>query len=187
MGGSIPADILANVSPNPIRGIIWFNAVPYGDDPSLIPLIFPPELGTFSFITTIASPDASESIQARIDLCKRFVAPRRLSDMPRGVLHSWVGATNYLPNECIPLIGKKVQDSTKLREACANGLPVCAIDGDEDQIFHGVQVREKLAPLFRDMEVHTLKGVGHMAFWEDTEACEEILINFVDRVVRSGA
>ena len=185
MGGSIPADILANVSPNPIWGIIWFNAVPYGDEPCLLPLIFPQEL--VSLITTVASSNADESIQARIDLCRRFIAPGRLSDLPREVLHSWVGTTNYLPNECMHLILKKVQDSAKLREACANGLPLCAIDGDEDQIFRGVEIREKLTPLFKDMEVHTLKGVGHMAFLEDTEWCKEILISFVDRVAKSGA
>ncbi|KAJ7264247.1 alpha/beta-hydrolase [Mycena rebaudengoi] len=100
----------------------------------------------------LLSSDVSTALQARIDFCANFVAPGR------------------------------EQDKAPLKKSATAGLPLFFIYGTQDLLVPCDTVAEKMQPVFTDLEIAVIEGIGHIPFWEDPKLCAELIMRFVKRI-----
>ncbi|KAF5381655.1 hypothetical protein D9615_005559 [Tricholomella constricta] len=180
--GSIAADICANNDPVPIKGIIWLGALPYMGD--VLPIVATPLV--LSFLPGLTAPESpADALKTRIEFCYTLVASKLLPTVPYADMSAWVGAATHLSPECATLLLGRKQDSSRLKEEGARGLPLCIIHGAEDLQISGKNVIEQMQPQFKNCEAHLLEGIGHILFWENPELVANLILKFVARVTES--
>ncbi|KAJ7264255.1 alpha/beta-hydrolase [Mycena rebaudengoi] len=169
LGANVLTDICAYLNPLPVSAAIWISphvfldeAPPAGKHPGLL------------------SSDVSTALQARIDFCANFVAPG--CEVPFADMLSWVGAAAYFPPSCMALVIFRQQDTASLKKSATVGLPLFFIYGTQDLLVPCDKVAEKMKPVFTDMEIAVMEGIGHIPFWEDPKLFAEHIMRFVKRI-----
>lgn len=180
LGATIAADLAAFQIP--ISGVVYISGLPYLGD--ILPIVATPLVLSFTRgISDVA--DAANGLQTRVDFCKSLVSPKRLPFVPFPDLCTWIGSATHLPPAISSLVLGRTQDPEPLKSAAKNGLPLLILYGDDDLQISGPAVVEQMQPLFRDLEVVCLDGVGHTPFYEETKKSYEAISRFVKRVYQA--
>ncbi|KAF8990565.1 alpha/beta-hydrolase [Cyathus striatus] len=177
-GGTVPADIFANLLPQTISGIFAVAAIPTAKS-SLT--------GTTPFTLSIApsfgvSDDVAVDVNTRttfIDACFN-----NASNIPIQTRWSMLGSSvSQLPPISVILL-QRAQDPTKLYEAGAQGFPYLSISGTNDKIVLNDNVTQSLQPHFTNLEVIKVNGGSHTLFIDNTDKFIQALIPFANKVLK---
>ncbi|KAH9929351.1 Alpha/Beta hydrolase protein [Fomitopsis serialis] len=181
-GGTISADIYANLSADTLAGIVYVSAVPYIGPPMFPDSITPPTIAliqsqmvgtdiTSYFRDKAAFVDAIWKDIDRVDYRLRL---------------TWLGPAYVQTPQVMRNIVTRPQDPAKLLEVVRSGIPVLMLYGDADKMVLGEYVAEKMKPHCTNAEVYVVKGGGHAPFFEDQEEVVRELLRFVGRVTTSS-
>lgn len=66
-------------------------------------------------------------------------------------------------------------------------LPILCIHGSEDQHMIAANHEKFIKSNFGNVEYHTLAGLGHMTFWEEPERIDELVLAWIEKVLRVSA
>ncbi|KAF8064239.1 Alpha/Beta hydrolase protein [Lyophyllum atratum] len=176
--GTIAADIAANFPhPLPFSGLVWLAGLPYLGD--ILPVVaLPTVLGFLPGLQD--TEDAALALQTRIDLVETFSA--KTNSVPYATKLGWVGSTAYLVSAVASLILGRSQDPTRLLEEGAAGWPVLILCGTADRHINGTALISNVAPKFKNVESHLIKGAGHILFYDDEPTVSRYLLSFIARI-----
>ncbi|KAF5381674.1 hypothetical protein D9615_005560 [Tricholomella constricta] len=178
LAGAIAADIAANFPhPLPFSGLIWMAALPYLGD--ILPKVATPLV--LSFLPGLEETnDATLALKTRIDFVETLSA--NTDSVPYSTKLAWVGSTVYLPPPVASLALGRSQDPTRLFEEGAAGWPLLILHGTLDRQINGTAVINNMAPKFKNVESHLIKGAGHIPFYDDESTISRYLLAFIARV-----
>jgi len=107
-------------------------------------------------------------------------------NVPVSIKWAWLGSsTLQKPNDC-QLVLSRPQDSGRLFEAGAKGLPLLLINGSADTQVQGRVVARIMKPQFTNIEVHTIEGGSHTMFYDNEAEFVRVLVAFSRRIVKKG-
>jgi len=178
LAGAIAADIAANFPhPLPFSGLIWLAGLPYIGD--ILPIVATPTV--LGFLPGLQdTKDATLALKTRIDFVETLSA--KTDSVPYATKLGWVGSTVYLPPAVATLVLGRSQDPTRLLAEGAAGWPLLILHGTADKQINGTAVISNMAPQFKNVESHLIKGAGHIPFYDDEPAVARYLLSFVARV-----
>ncbi|TCD61979.1 hypothetical protein EIP91_007643 [Steccherinum ochraceum] len=181
LGGLTITDILSNNSPDYLSGAILLAGYP--SSTAVYKLAAPPAL---AMIPPFRNTTSIETLQATAqDFLAAFTAPGS-TPLPFILQQALLGNVLSLPRGCMEHILMRTQDETHLWNAGKSGLPMLAVNGTEDPLVDGAASAKMLQSEWKDITIHSVKGAGHMPFWEKPAEVREIMLSFVRRVVRSN-
>ncbi|KAJ5818508.1 alpha/beta-hydrolase [Penicillium riverlandense] len=172
-GGTIGADICANLGPEYLSGEILLSSVPYGaafiqvGKGNIVPIL--QTLGS----PTTTSADYAKAVSDFVDSC---VAPGFA--IPVETKWLWMGAVLAQKPAVRPLLRGRTQDPAALIDS---GLPLLVIQGGCDVHLNAEKLRDLVKEKFDSAEYHTFEGVGHMPFYERVDETNKLILEFVIR------
>ncbi|KAF8066917.1 alpha/beta-hydrolase [Lyophyllum atratum] len=178
LAGAIAADIAANFPhPLPFSGLVWLAGLPYIGD--ILPIVATPTV--LGFLPGLQdATNATVALQTRIDFVETLSA--KTDSVPYATKLGWVGGTAYLSPAGASLVLGRSQDATRLLEEGAAGWPLLILHGAADRQINGTAVIENMAPKFKNVESHLIKGAGHIPFYDDEPTVARYLLSFIARI-----
>ncbi|KAJ3519763.1 hypothetical protein NMY22_g13053 [Coprinellus aureogranulatus] len=176
LGATIATDVAAYLGSDTLAGIVYTAGLPWLDAEQIFATEWLKSLAP-SF-----APDANSDavISSRIEfVTKLFNHPEKV---PTDVLWSWIGGSMLQPPSKFMFLLSKTQDTTRLFEAGANGMPLLIINGESDRFLDGEKVLQAVKGHFKDLTVHTIANGSHAFFYEDQEEYVAELAKFAKRV-----
>ncbi|KAG5650296.1 hypothetical protein H0H81_012724 [Sphagnurus paluster] len=177
LAGAIGADIATNFpSPLPFSGLIWLAALPYLGD--ILPKVATDTV--LSFLPGLQdTTNTAFGLQTRIDFVDTLSA---LPNVPYATKLGWVGSSVFLPPAVASLALGRTQDPSRLLQEAAAGWPLLILHGTADKQINGTAVINNMAPLFKNVESHLIKGAGHIPFYDAEPTVSAYILAFIARV-----
>ncbi|EJD03378.1 alpha/beta-hydrolase [Fomitiporia mediterranea MF3/22] len=177
-GASIPVDIAANFSDNPLAGVVYLCSVPYTG--SIVQQIATPEI--LSLVPGLTSED---SVVTALSTTREFADLLFLdaTKIPWELLVLWFGMTGLQRPLVRQLFISREQDPSRFFELGKQGFPLFVLGGAHDKMLMSNVVADKMRPYFKNLEVHLIeKGGSHAVFFENQDETMDKIIDFTRRV-----
>ncbi|KAJ7598565.1 alpha/beta-hydrolase [Mycena floridula] len=164
-GGTVAADILANVAEGFLRGIILVSSMAYIAAPITAEMVTSPLLGEL---------ESSEASLAHVD--SMFARPEEVPSLVRSSWAEEAGSTGQSNS----LLASRDQDPSSLFDAGRNGLPLLVVYGSQDAFIDGKKVADDLEQYFSRMLVREVRDGSHALFYENQDEFIQSLKAFMD-------
>ncbi|EJD03380.1 alpha/beta-hydrolase [Fomitiporia mediterranea MF3/22] len=182
LGATIPVDIAANFSDNPLALIVYLCGIPYIGP--IIQRVATPEI--LSMIPNLTSED---SVATTLSATREYV-DSLFSDatkIPWELRVLWFGMTALRRPIHVQLSLSREQDPSRFFELGKQGLPLFILGGKYDRQIMSNVVADEMRPYFKNMEVHLIeKGGSHCVFFENQGETMDKIIEFARSVNGHG-
>ncbi|KZT64941.1 alpha/beta-hydrolase [Daedalea quercina L-15889] len=167
-GSSIAVDVCANLSPNPIGGIVYVNGLPYV---GMMPKVGTPTVAGF-VPGMVTSTDVALNGRTKLAFMDSLFANPECVDFD--VKTSWIGQASLQPPD--------VPGSAEAVRGRREGLPLLILGGTADkQVMSDIVIKE-MGLHFKDIDVVMVDGGSHALFYDFQDEVVAALLKFTARV-----
>ena len=112
-----------------------------------------------------------------------FTAPES-TPLPFVLRQALLGNVLSQPKGCTQHILTRTQDEKLFWTAGRDGLPMLVVTGSEDLLVDEAESTKMLQSEWRNATFHSVKGAGHMPFWEKPVEVRNAMLAFIRRTVK---